>query len=121
MGGAPPLPLDFAPQGAKKGHFLPFFLVPEDPREGAKNRQNGGFWVPEGLCLGLRAGPQDPPPGGPPGDPPSPGAGDPDRARGLPGPLSRRARHSAARRTDLRGSVRCGGCNADTEHPERQR
>ena len=29
MGGAPPLPADFAPQGAKNGHFSAIFL-PED-------------------------------------------------------------------------------------------
>ena len=34
MGGAPPLPLGFAPQGAKKGTFL-HFSAPED--------QPGGF------------------------------------------------------------------------------
>lgn len=28
MGGAPPLPLDFAPQGPEKCHFWPFFLDP---------------------------------------------------------------------------------------------
>ena len=37
MGGAPPLPLDFAPQGAKKGHFLPFFGL-------RGQRKRGPFW-----------------------------------------------------------------------------
>jgi hypothetical protein len=116
VGGAPPLPLDFAPQGAKKGHFLPFFLVPEDPREGAKKRRKGGFWAPEGLCLGLRAVPWDPPRRGVPGGPPSPGAGGPDRARRLPGPLSRApVIPPLGDRTARMRSV-CG-CNFDTLHP----
>ena len=44
MGGAPPLPLDFTPQGLKKGDFLPFF---ESPRIPVLGLQNGQCWYSE--------------------------------------------------------------------------
>ena len=50
MGGAPPLPLDFAPQGSKNGHFLAFFRAPRillwvgvlGPFSGAAGPEMGG-------------------------------------------------------------------------------
>ena len=38
MGGAPPLPLDFTPQGGKKGLFFALFLTPR----GSRRRGSGG-------------------------------------------------------------------------------
>ena len=49
MGGAPPLPHDFAPQGAKKGPFLALF-APEDqgPKWHAGALPAGGWEGHEG-------------------------------------------------------------------------
>ena len=48
MGGAPPLPLDFAPQGSKNGHFLPFFGGPPGALFGPKKGPHGPPRIPVG-------------------------------------------------------------------------
>ena len=60
MGGAPPLPLGFAPQGAKKGTFL-HFSAPED--------QPGGFEGTQANRLPRAGHLRSLPPDGPGGSP----------------------------------------------------
>lgn len=52
MGGAPPLPLDFASQGPKKGHFWPFFGA----RESCLGPQKRLAWGPKSLPTQARLG-----------------------------------------------------------------
>ena len=64
MGGAPPLPLDFAPQGSKNGHFLPFFGGPPGALFGPKKGPHGPPRIPVGgVAKCPPRGPFDPPEG----------------------------------------------------------
>ena len=57
MGGAPPLPHDFAPQGGKKGPFLAL-LAPEDQGpKGAPGASPAGGWGGHGGPCGGRRTP----------------------------------------------------------------
>ena len=66
MGGAPPLPLDFAPQGSKKAFFFAFFRAQNDRFLGRFFGQKSGFSGPgdRGSWSFTRV-----PPGGPGDDP----------------------------------------------------
>ena len=64
MGGAPPLPLDFAPQGSKNGHFLAFFGGPPGALFGPKKGPHGPPRIPVGgVAKCPPRGPFDPPEG----------------------------------------------------------
>ena len=60
MGGAPPLPLDFTPQGAQKGHFWPIFGVPRIPPGGGSG-DSGGPGGPKKANIRAPGAPPDPP------------------------------------------------------------
>ena len=64
MGGAPPLPLVFAPQGAKNGHFWPFFWAPRIPGRRPKNAEKAGFGLRRAYAWGSGRSPGTPHGGG---------------------------------------------------------